>query len=127
MWPVAMEEAVREREKPCMRLCDTSLTSCRRCGEEGEEEEEEGALGSPVVSRVQTVTVHIFRCAHYPVWAWREAGGFPRGCDWVRTRLAGFARPDSASAMMEVFFLQRLGGRRKKQQKKKNELRRLKC
>lgn len=38
MCAVAMEEAVREREKPSMRLYDTSLRDCRACGE-GEEEE----------------------------------------------------------------------------------------
>lgn len=52
MWPVAMEEAVREREKTFMGLYDTSLTGCRRCG--GDKEF--------VVSQVQTVTVLIFRC-----------------------------------------------------------------
>lgn len=36
MWPAAMEAAVREGEIPSRRLCDTSLTDCRRCGE-GEE------------------------------------------------------------------------------------------
>lgn len=34
MWPVAMEEALREREKASMRLYDSSLRDCRRCAEE---------------------------------------------------------------------------------------------
>lgn len=38
MCPIAMEEAVRERKKPSMRLYDTSLADCRRCGGGGEEE-----------------------------------------------------------------------------------------
>lgn len=90
------------------RLDDTSLTDCRRCG---------GGWGGGNnlggVSRVQTVTVHIFRCpmkcAHHPEQALSEAGGFPCGYGWVRTRVAGLGEPESASPTIEVFFLHGLG------------------
>lgn len=54
------------------------------------------------------MTVYIFRrqmkCAQYPDQALSEAGGFPRGYGWVRARVAGPGKPESASPMVEGFF-----------------------
>lgn len=93
-------------------------------------------MGGGGVSRVQTVTVHIFRCqmkcAHHPEQALSEAGGFPCGYGWVRTRVVGLGEPESASPTIEVgvFFLHGLGKPRHVRQgfgEKKAPLKKLKC
>lgn len=65
----------QERERPSMRLYDTSLTDCRKCGVGGGEDG--SCCFSLVVLRVQTVTVCRcqMKCALYPDQALSKAGG----------------------------------------------------
>ena len=105
-----------EREKPSMRLHDTSLTDCRRCGEGGGGggHEEGSCCFSLVVLRVQTVTVYTFRCqmkcAHYPEQGPERSRGVS-----LRIRLGqgegswGSESLNQHLCMMEVFFLQGSG------------------
>lgn len=99
--PVAMEEAAREREKPCMGWYGTSLTGCRICRMGAVRRRKSKEF---VVSRVQTVSVLvIWNVPTMLARPWAKRRGFPCRYSWVRVRVHELVEPESASRTMEVF------------------------